>query len=72
MELAMDSVQKGFRHLRRMFSGNHPRQQTCRRNSTDLSRVMVVMNQRADRTKASIKARRAELDMLGTFFDEEA
>lgn len=68
----MDSSQKGFRHLRRTLCRNIPRQQTNQRNSTDLSRIMVVMNQRANGAKDSIEVQRVVLDLLGTFFDEEA
>jgi hypothetical protein len=72
MEPAMDSTQKGFRRMRRISSRNINWKQISQRNSTDLSRTMVVLNQHVNHVKASTKIRRAVSLLLGTLFDEKA
>jgi hypothetical protein len=68
----MDSIQKGFRRMRRVASSIASGQQIRQRNSTDPTRAMVVLDHHSNQTRVSFKTLQAAVKLLGTLFDEQA
>jgi hypothetical protein len=71
MEPAMDSKQNGLHYIHPSATKNARARQIRRRNTKDLSRAMVEMNQNVNHTKAFIKVLQTAVKLLGTLIDEK-